>query len=1414
MKLLSSLRPETRLGRPVALTTLFAFLIATIPGPALASAVRPVERFAASLDQRPEGYGRPLPKSRLLTAAMMAKAQGRSGENPYLAGQAKWDVVYKGINLMTGNYSTTGTDLTFEGGYGIPVNVTRSYSANSPDEGPLGKGWTLSVDVRSTAGGVLKSAGAPVRAVPLGFKNRPGAQTDPNAELATGAAAQPLEAVIATDAGGTEETIQVDADGVLTTPPWDKNTNETTYENVVQPDGSILRRTVSNKTFTPDGTVYVYQRLGTYPNGQRPWNAANAASEPSDVMKIVSATDRQGNVTTYGYGTTEVTFQKSNGTVTERRLESIGMPNGHHIDLTWSGNRIVKASDGIPAASGGREVVYAYNAAGDLTGVTTPGGKTTTYGYAVPQVPGQWAYEVAGPVLATITDPRGLTTTIFSWMHATRPSPMATSPSDWVPGVVVYRIAQPNGVDLWTNNGGGVPGSNPPSEMESGSTSAPLWKEIVGGPGGATIAHGYVRIIGSGASVRVMRGMGETDTAAPGYNQQLNFPGIISYDDFDPSSQNLLFSMRATRPIAAEGDESGRGLTATDTSRQTAATTTSYNFAGNPLKKTVVTTHYPVSSPYSATTTTNVVEYAYWGAERYWQQRMVRDEGAAFGGDDRISYTDYYTAADAAGSRGQTRKVYDAKNTAYTLDTTIPLPYGVDPNGANVWKYRLRPTTDTHAAEFTYDAKGRPTDVWKLQSTTTNPWTYVQTHTLYGADTDGSWGQASSVVEDYGGLNRTTATLHYDACGRADRVQDAGGKVFETHYDKDGVVQGVDRIVGGVASPVVTYTYGATPGTLTNGQVLSVKDELSGVLQEFGYVAAAGGGLGQVSGVIESGGPNPSYSTGYTYNAAGDRAISTLSGPDGTTKWGYAGYASLGEPTSPARVFRTLTRLNPTTGAPTAEEFHYAYDSSGRLREAAFAQTPSAASASVNGWYRDASGAAVPAASRARAHYEYDGAGRLASVAHWWDRLNASGTAYGTPVPILANACDYETAGLARGLKTASRFYRGNSGGTAWNLERTETYGYDDKNDQLTGANYGDAGANAVQSWTYDAAGNRASDSSQPGSWSYDNLNRILSSPQGTYTHDVLGNRLTGPASTSHTWDSLGRMTSLTKGSATTAYVYRADGMRVAKTGASTGETYRYDGQMPIETIETNGSTATVERHALGVRGTDLIERLSGGTTATRFPLYDAHGNSVATLGRPSGAGLPSLGDERSYDAWGRVRLGLQAGAPSARYCAILGHVQDDESGLVYMRARYYEASTGRFVSEDKAMDGGNWYAYCNLNPISASDPSGKFVLLDLLIGTFEEGAEKLRETIAANLTIRNAEAKVMAILWKFYEQYEHILGEDGFTIFGEEPLQFGVEGSFRINFHFSEEAMLPHDAPHIELAIKYITPKIQEFLH
>ena len=169
--------------------------------------------------------------------------------------------------------------------------------------------------------------------------------------------------------------------------------------------------------------------------------------------------------------------------------------------------------------------------------------------------------------------------------------------------------------------------------------------------------------------------------------------------------------------------------------------------------------------------------------------------------------------------------------------------------------------------------------------------------------------------------------------------------------------------------------------------------------------------------------------------------------------------------------------------------------------------------------------------------------------------------------------------------------------------------------------------ANATPSWTYDAAGNRASDSTNAGSWSYDNLNRMTASPGATYTNDILGNRLT-KGTTSNTWDDLNRMTANVTSGTTSNFIYRADGLRMQKenhTGSTNSNLtrYRYDGQIGVEDVDltsTNGgvsySVSAVNRFALGGRGIDAVSRTTSSGTVVTYPLYDVHGNGVGSLSK------------------------------------------------------------------------------------------------------------------------------------------------------------------------------------------------------
>ena len=62
-----------------------------------------------------------------------------------------------------------------------------------------------------------------------------------------------------------------------------------------------------------------------------------------------------------------------------------------------------------------------------------------------------------------------------------------------------------------------------------------------------------------------------------------------------------------------------------------------------------------------------------------------------------------------------------------------------------------------------------------------------------------------------------------------------------------------------------------------------------------------------------------------------------------------------------------------------------------------------------------------------------------------------------------------------------------------------------------------------------------------------------------------------------------------------------------------------------------------------------------------------------------------------------------------------------------YLRARYYDSSIGRFITEDPAKDGLNWYAFCSNNPVTFVDSSGLyFTVAEKDYNQFKESASVL----------------------------------------------------------------------------------------
>ncbi|HEY3358294.1 MAG TPA: RHS repeat-associated core domain-containing protein [Polyangia bacterium] len=669
-----------------------------------------------------------------------------------------------------------------------------------------------------------------------------------------------------------------------------------------------------------------------------------------------------------------------------------------------------------------------------------------------------------------------------------------------------------------------------------------------------------------------------------------------------------------------------------------------------------------------------------------------------------------------------------------------------------------------------YDGQGR------TYKTVTRGPADIIAETVY----DGRGQVVSSSAPYYAGAASKWTTVAYDALGRTTRVTAPDGRFRTQSYDIVALPGDPDFPV---ARPCRTETdeMGHAVRTCADaeGRTLTVSEFVAGAEVRLRFAYDARGELTQVtdgsgsvrSYTVDSLGrklamtdPNAgAWSYGYDaagrltaqadakgqvttfgYDALGRRTQKVVKRADGTTEatvtWGYdqarSGYYNVGAQTSMTDPSGTVT---------------YDYDAAGRqvktsrtIGGTSYTLERGYGAAGQPLWTRFPDGTEVGTAA---APLLYDGAGRVTTVPGLVSgatytaagtlatQTNANGTlttySYDpnrgwltgivTTVQVTCQTCAgtcYDSCGVPYDCSYACYC---TGGGTIQNLAYTRdaegtitqvtspfagegwSYLYDSLH-RLTSATNLSNGADS-QTFTYTASGNLATNSRLAGSYAYPGAtaarpHAVTAAGGNTYSYDANGNLVAGAGRTL-TWTAENLPATI----GTASLTYDGNGMRLTKVAGATTTVYLGD------EYEVTGATAT-KYVALAGRP---VAKLVG---PTKYWLHTDDKGSIQAVTDASGLEVQRL----KYRPYGER---LSTGTSHGEARSYTGQRQD-ESGLLYLHARYYDPALGRFISPDPKLDtrsatGPNGYAYCVNDPINRIDPDGQFSL-----GRFLRGALKV----------------------------------------------------------------------------------------
>jgi len=752
-------------------------------------------------------------------------------------------------------------------------------------------------------------------------------------------------------------------------------------------------------------------------------------------------------------------------------------------------------------------------------------------------------------------------------------------------------------------------------------------------------------------------------------------------------------------------------------------TTYTYDSDGSPLTETDPLTH----------TTT----YTY-DAEGRVLTVTAPDTGVTtttYGPPGPLSVTDPLTRSTTFtyNAQGKPDTITDArgKTTTLTYDSatadllsiidplTHPTTYGYDAFG------RRTTVTDAlnHTTTTTYDARGRVTRVTSPDGTYTR-FTYdasgqrtevidpLGRTTRYVYD---KFGRLETVVDAANGLTNygydlmsnlvaltdargQTTRFDYDSFNRVSTVRYPGGGSEVFTYDSVGRLKTkTDR-----KSVMTTFSYDDAGHLVGKSYSDGVTPAVAFTYDAVGRMLTAANGTDTLTWVYNLAGEmtseqsNRNASTvAYTYDDGGNRLSVSL---DGTLLLGYA-YDDASRLTGITRGSSLFSfgydaaNRRTTLGYPNGITTSYAYDMNSRVTTLG-ASLGATVITSFGYGYDAADNRTSKTTPDLTESYGYDGLYRLTQVGRTGSPTDQSFYSYD---PVGNRLTTQIGQAVTRSIHDAGNRLLSTVGGgplrIRGHLDEPGTATVNGQQARMLPGNVFDAtinaapGANTVTVTATDLGGNVTTKS-----WTAN-----VPAASGSYSYDPNGNlaqRFDGTDTWTYEWNAENELKRVVKNGVEQArFAYDPNGRRVTKVAAGVTTDWTYAGEDMLR--ETRGATTLKYVHGPGIDEPLAIDDGSGLT----YLHADGLGSVVAMT---NAAGAVSL--VRRYDAWGN----LESGAATDGY-AFTGREWDSETGLYYYRARYYDPTLGRFISEDPLgfIAGTNFHEYVGSNPVVYGDPFG-----------------------------------------------------------------------------------------------------------